>query len=65
MYCNKTSPFSYISTYFENKFLQILSIEVNHSDGKKIDTFMKSKGYKLVQQIPSPSEPQDNIYSKI
>jgi len=45
--------------------IKILSIEVNHSDGKKIDTFMKSKGYKLVQQIPSSSEPQDNIYSKI
>lgn len=45
--------------------IKILSIEVNHSDGNKIDDFMKSKGYRLVQQIPSPSNPQDNIYSKI
>ena len=45
--------------------LQVLSIEVNHSDGKKIDTFMKSNGYKLVQQIPSSEHPQDNIYVKI
>jgi len=45
--------------------IKVLSIEVNHSDGKKIDTFMKSNGYKLVQQIPSAEHPQDNIYVKI
>ena len=49
--------------------IKVLSIEVNHSDGDKIDTFMKSIGYKLVHRVPySPLHPksiQDNIYQKI
>ena len=49
--------------------IRVLSIEVNHSDGKKIDNFMKNNGYKLVHEIPeSPAKPksiQDNIYQKM
>ena len=49
--------------------IKVISIEVNHSDGKKIDNFMKSNGYKLVHEIPeSPAKPksiQDNIYQKM
>ena len=41
-----------------------MSIEVGNSDSEKIDSFIKSKGYKLLFQIPSPSNPQDNIYVK-
>lgn len=44
--------------------IKVMSIEVNHSDGNKIDKFMRSKGYKLVRQVPSSSNPQDNIYIK-
>ena len=40
--------------------IQILSIEVNHGDGNKIDAFIKSKGYKKVHQLA-----YDNIYEKL
>ena len=40
--------------------IKILSIEVNHGDGSKIDAFIKSKGYKKVHQLDF-----DNIYEKL
>ena len=40
--------------------ITILSIEVNHSDGNKIDTFIKSKGYKKAHHLV-----YDNIYEKV
>ena len=43
---------------------KVLSIEVNHSDGRKIDEFMKNHGYVLKYEYPPPprKEVQDHIY---
>ena len=36
---------------------------MNHSDGQKIDSFMKQHGYVLKHQFPPPpSTVQDHIY---
>ena len=50
--------------YFSHFFwLQVLSIEVNHSDRHHIDNFMKQRGYILKHKFPPPpSTVQDHIY---
>ena len=43
----------------------MLSIEVDHSDGMKIDAFMKNNGYRLVQKDYNLGILQNKIYVKI
>ena len=46
-----------------NFFLQVLSIEVKHSNSTQIEEYMGNKGYKLMKQNTSAKEASvDHIY---